>query len=200
LLGERPQALLGPDEVRAILDGVRQRAAGLVETIHPNPLSLGAITRILRALLEDGVGIGHPLPILAALGQAVQQTTEHDRLIDIVRAELGPMIVGRVCSPHDRLPVITLDAALEAMIVQGMQDPVTGLPVIEPDLARGLGERIAALITARGPGAIPPALIVQPRAPIAMTPPTASAGFCRWCAGWRGTRTGRAAPGSRLMT
>ena len=164
LLGERPQALLGPDEVRAILEGVRQRSSGLVETIHPNPLSLGAITRILRALLEDGVGIGHPLPILAALGQAVQQTNEHDRLIDIVRAELGPMIVGRMCSQYDRLPVITLDAGLEAMIVQGMQDPVTGLPVIEPDLARGLGERIAALITARGPGAIAPALIVQPRA------------------------------------
>ncbi|KUR74419.1 flagellar biosynthesis protein FlhA [Novosphingobium sp. Fuku2-ISO-50] len=164
LLGERPQAMLGPDEVRAILEGVRQRSAGLVETIHPNPLSLGAITRILRALLEDGVGIGHPLPILAALGQAVQQTTEHDRLVDIVRAELGPMMVGRVCSPHDRLPVITLDAGLEAMIVQGMQDPVTGLPVIEPDLARGLGDRISAMITERGPGAIPPALIVQPRA------------------------------------
>jgi flagellar biosynthesis protein FlhA len=164
VLGERPQALLGPDEVKAILEGVRQRSAGLVETIHPNPLSLGAITRILRALLEDGIGIGHPLPILAALGQAVQQTTEHDRLIDILRAELGTMIVGRVCSPHDRLPVITLEAGLEAMILQGMTDPVTGLPVIEPDLARGLGERVAALITERGPGAIPPALIVQPRA------------------------------------
>ena len=164
LLGERPQAMLGPDEVRTILEGIRARSAGLVETIHPNPLSLGAITRVLRALLEDGIGIGHPLPILAALGQAVQQTTEHERLIDLVRAELGPMIVGRICSPHDRLPVITLEAGLEAMIVNGMQDPVSGLPVIEPDLARGLGERIAAMITERGPGAIPPALIVQPRA------------------------------------
>jgi flagellar biosynthesis protein FlhA len=164
LLGERPQALLGPDEVRAILEGVRQRSAGLVEAIHPNPLSLGAITRVMRALLEDGVTIAHPLPILAALGQAVQQSTEHERLVDIVRAELGPLIVGRVCSPQDRLPVITLEAGLEAMIVQGMQDPVTGLPVIEPDLARGLGQRIAALITERGPSAIPPALIVQPRA------------------------------------
>jgi len=32
--------------------------------------------------------------------------------------------------------VLTLDAALEGMIVQGMHDPVTGQPVIEPDLAR----------------------------------------------------------------
>ena len=164
VLGERPHLLLGPDEVRAILDGVRARAAGLVETVHPNPLSLGAITRLLRALLEDGVSIAHPLPILAALGQAVQQSTDHDRLVDIVRAELGPLIVGRICTAHQRLPVITLDAGLEAMIVQGMQDPVTGQPVIEPELARGLGERIAALVTARGPGSIHPVLIVQQRA------------------------------------
>lgn len=164
VLGERLHLLLGPDEVRAILEGVRGRAAGLVETVHPNPLSLGAITRIFRSLLEDGVTIAHPLPILAALGQAVQQTSDHDRLIEIVRAELGPLIVGRICPAHLRLPVITLDAGLEAMIVQGMQDPVTGQPVIEPELARGLGERIAALVSARGPGATPPALIVQQRA------------------------------------
>lgn len=164
LLGDRPQALLGPDEVRAILDGVRERAAGLVETVHPNPLSLGAITRVLRALLEDGVSIAHPLPILAALGQAVQQTTEHERLVDLLRAELGSTIVGRICGPNERLPVLTLDAGLENMIVQGMQDPVTGQPVIEPDLARGIGERIGAIMAERGPGAIPPALIVQPRA------------------------------------
>jgi flagellar biosynthesis protein FlhA len=45
-----------------------------------------------------------------------------------------------------------------------MHDPVTGLPVIEPDLARTIGERVNAIIAQRGPGALSPALIVQPRA------------------------------------
>jgi flagellar biosynthesis protein FlhA len=62
------------------------------------------------------------------------------------------------------LPVVTLDAGLEGAIVQGMHDPATGQPVIEPDLARMIGERIAALIAARGPGATPVALVVQVRA------------------------------------
>ena len=53
---------------------------------------------------------------------------------------------------------------LEQMIVSGMHDPVTGQPVIEPDLARGIGERVSALIAERGPAAPPIALIVQPRA------------------------------------
>ncbi len=164
VLGDRPSALLGPDEVRAILDGVKERSAGLVETIHPQPMSLGALTRLFHALLDDGISIAHPLPILSALSQALQQTTDHDRLIDLLRTALGEMIVGRICMADERLPVVTLEAGLEQMIVAGMHDPATGQPVIEPDLARGIGERITAIVAERGPSAPPIALIVQPRA------------------------------------
>ncbi|HQS70207.1 MAG TPA: flagellar biosynthesis protein FlhA [Novosphingobium sp.] len=164
VLGDRPSALLGPDEVKSILEGVKDRSAGLIETIHPQPMSLGALTRLFHALLDDGISIAHPLPILSALSQALQQTTDHERLIDLMRADLGNMIVGRACGPNDRLPVVTLEAGLEQMIVSGMHDPATGQPVIEPDLARGIGERVSDLIAERGPGALPIALIVQPRA------------------------------------
>ncbi len=164
LLAERPQALLGPDEARTIIDGVKEHSAGLVETVYPQPLSLAAVTRLLRSLLEDGVPLGHPVPILQSLSQAVQITLDHDRLVDLVRADLGPMIVGRLCGPNERLPVLTLDAKLENAIVQGLQDPTTGQPMVEPDLARAIGEQIAGIIAGRGQMALPPALIVQPRA------------------------------------
>ncbi|EQB17861.1 flagellar biosynthesis protein FlhA [Novosphingobium lindaniclasticum LE124] len=164
LLSERAHELLGPDEVKALLEGIREHAAGLVETVHPQPLSLAAMTWLLRALLEDGISIAHPLPILASLSRAVQQTVDHDRLVELMRADLGALIVGRVCPPYERLPVLTLDAGLEAAIVQGMADPVTGQPVIEPDLARMIGERIAMLCDARGSDDVPLALVVQPRA------------------------------------
>ena len=36
--------------------------------------------------------------------------------------------------------------------------------MIEPDLARTIGERVAALVADRGAGALPLALVVQPRA------------------------------------
>ena len=164
LLGDRPQALFGPDEMKAILDGVKDHSAGLIEALHPQPLNLAALTRIFRALLEDGLPIGHPLPILSALAAAALQSHEHDRLIELVRAELGGMIVGRICGPAERLPVLTLDAQLEAAIVQGLSDPATGQPVIEPDLARDIGEHIAALVAERGSAAPRLALVVQPRA------------------------------------
>jgi flagellar biosynthesis protein FlhA len=163
LISARPQALFGPDEAKQLIEAVKEHSPGLIETVHPQPLSLAALTRLLGALLEDGIPIGHPLPIFASLANAVQQTTEHDRLVDLLRADLGALIVGRVCAPDQPLPVITLDAALEAAIVQGLHDPATGQPLIEPDLARTIGERVAAL-TAERQGATPPALIVQPRA------------------------------------
>ncbi|WP_374526835.1 flagellar biosynthesis protein FlhA [Novosphingobium sp.] len=164
LLGERPQALLGPDEVRAIIDRVKEHSSGLIEAIHPQPLSLAALTRLFRALLEDGIPIAHPVPILSSLSVAVQQTTDHDRLVELLRADLGGLLVGRICPPGERLPVITLDAQLEAAIVQGLTDPSTGQPVIEPDLARTIGEHVSGLVASRGGGASPLALIVQPRA------------------------------------
>lgn len=164
LLAAHPESLLGPDEVRDLLDGVKDHAGQLVETIFPQPLSLAAITRLLKALLKDGISLGHPLPILASLSNAVQHTLEHDRLVDLVRGDLGGLIVGKVCGPHQRLPVITLDARLEEMILQGLRDPATGEPVIEPELARSIGNRVADLVADTKPGASPPALIVQPSA------------------------------------
>ncbi|MXP41547.1 flagellar type III secretion system protein FlhA [Altererythrobacter soli] len=164
LLSARPQELLGPDQVRELLDSVRERHAQLIETITPQPLSLAAITRLLRALLADGISLAHPLPVLASLSQAAQQTTDHERLIDMLRADLGPMLVGAICPPDERLPVITLAAELEEMVVSGLQDPSSGQIIIEPDLARSIGERIAAILASRPPGAGMPVLIVQPRA------------------------------------
>ena len=169
LLAARPHELLGPDQVRELLDTVKDRNAQLVETITPQPLSLAAITRVMRSLLADGISLAHPLPVLASLSQAAQQTTDHDRLIDMIRADLGAMIVGRICGPDERLPVITLAAELEEMVVGGMQDPTTGQVIIEPDLARSLGERVAAIVASRQPGEGAPALVVQPRARRPMT-------------------------------
>ncbi|WP_370059795.1 flagellar biosynthesis protein FlhA [Novosphingobium sp. P6W] len=164
LLSARPQDLLGPDQVRALIDSLKEHSAGLVETVYPAPLTLAGVTRLLRALLEDYIPIAHLVPIFASLSRAVQQTVDHDRLVELVRADLGALIVGRVCPPSERLPVVTLNAGLEAAIVQGMVDPATGQPVIEPDLARMIGERITALGEMRGPHAIPLTLVVQPRA------------------------------------
>ena len=160
LLAQSDQ-LLGPEEVRDLLDALKERAPALVEAVHPEPLSLAAMTRILRALIADGIGLSHPQPIFTSLALALQKTQEFDALIDAVRTDLGAKLVARVSSPGDPLKVATLDAGLEASILGGMADPATGQPLIEPDCGAMIARRINEFITeADGPIA----LIVQPPA------------------------------------
>ncbi|WP_115367391.1 flagellar biosynthesis protein FlhA [Alteripontixanthobacter maritimus] len=167
LLSTRGEAMLGPEEVRGILDAVKDRAPGLVEAVHPDPLSLAALTRLLRGMLADGIPLGHPLPILSSIALGLQQTQDFDALVDRVRADLGALLVAQVCPPDTPLPVVTLDASLEAAILGGMIDPTTGQPLIEPDCARMIGDRVAEMVEASAGG--PLAMIVQPpvRRPVA---------------------------------
>ena len=168
LLSGRGAALLGPDQVRDVIDAIKETASGLVESVHPQPLTLAGLTRVFRDLLDDGISLAHPIPILSSLSVAVLQTLDHERLLELVRADLGAMIVGRICGPTERLPVITLEAELEGAIVRGIQDPTTGQPMIEPDLARSISDEIAFLLASREQSDLPAALIVQPRARRAM--------------------------------
>ena len=163
LLLVRGDQLLGPEEVRSLLDALRDKAPGLVEAIHPDPLSLAAITRLLRALLADGITLSHPLPILSSLALGLQTTREFDPLIDRIRADLGGWLVGQICSPSEPLGVLTLDAGLESAILGGMRDPGTGQPVIEPDCARMIADKVNEALQAQADGR-GLALIVQPPA------------------------------------
>lgn len=165
LLGQRSEMLLGPEEVRALLDALKDKAPGLVDAIYPEPLSLSALTRLLRALLADGIALTHPVPLFSSIAAGLQQTQDINQLIDHIRVDLGASIVAKICGPTVPLPVITLDAQLESSILQGLRDPATGQPLVEPDLAQMIGQEVSRLMADRmvaggNPGAL--ALIVQP--------------------------------------
>lgn len=153
--------LLGPEEVRAMIDDLKDRAPALIEAVHPDPLSLAALTRIFRALIADGIGLAHPQPLMTSLALALQRTQDFDALLDAVRADLGARLVARICGPGERLKVVTLDASLESAILGGMVDPSSGQPLIEPDCGAMIVERVNAAINQTGG---PIALIVQPPA------------------------------------
>lgn len=160
LLAEAHQ-LLGPDEVREWVDGLKSRAPALVEAVTPDPLPLAALTRTLRALMADGIGLAHPQPLFTALALALQKTADFDAVIDAVRAEMAARLVARIAAPGEPLKVVTLDAGLESAILGGMIDPATGQPLIEPDCGSMIVREASRIADAEG-GAI--ALIVQPPA------------------------------------
>ena len=151
--------LLGPDEVQMLLDSLRDNYSGLVEAITPEPLSLAAVTRILKALLADGISLGHPQPIFASMAMALQKTQDFSQIVDHIRIDMGGWIVGQICPPDTPLKVVTLEAALESSILGGMSDPATGEPLVEPECGRKIADAISGFV-AEADG--PVALIVQP--------------------------------------
>lgn len=161
LLLPRASDLLGPEEVRELIEAVRDKAPGLIEAVHPNPLTLAVLTRILRSLLADGIGIGHPGPILTSLAFSSQKTQDFGELIDQLRIDLGAQIVARICPPGAPLRVVTLDAALEGAILGGLTDPASGQPLIEPGCGRHIAERVVDLVAQSAEGL---ALVCQPPA------------------------------------
>jgi flagellar biosynthesis protein FlhA len=160
LLAEAHQ-LLGPDEVREWVDGLKSRAPALVEAVTPDPLPLAALTRTLRALVADGIGLAHPQPLFTSLALALQKTADFDAVIDAVRADMGARLTARIAQPGEALKVVTLDAGLEGAILGGMVDPATGQPLIEPDCGAMIVREINGIADAEGG---PVALIVQPPA------------------------------------
>ncbi|KPF63987.1 flagellar biosynthesis protein FlhA [Porphyrobacter sp. AAP60] len=160
LLAEAHQ-LLGPDEVREWVDGLKSRAPALVEAVTPDPLPLAALTRTLRALVADGIGLAHPQPLFTSLALALQKTADFDAVIDAVRADMGARLTARIAQPGEALKVVTLDAGLEGAILGGMVDPATGQPLIEPDCGAMIVREINGIADAEGG---PIALIVQPPA------------------------------------
>jgi len=153
--------LLGPSEVSAVIEDLKARAPALIEAVHPDPLTLAALTRILRALVADGIGLSHPQPLFTSLALALQTTQEFCAVIDAVRADLGARLVARIALPQERLQVVTLEANLEGAILGGMIDPSNGQPLIEPNLAGLIVEKVNAAIKEAGG---PIAMIVQPPA------------------------------------
>jgi len=158
--------LLGPEEVSELVEALKESSPALIEAVHPDPLTLAGLTRVLRALIADGIGLAHPHPLFTSLAMALQKSTDFDPLIDAVRTDMGARLVARICPPGEALKVVTLDASLEGAILGGMSDPATGQPLIEPECGEMIVDQVTALIEKVN---APVALIVQPPARRALT-------------------------------
>lgn len=104
--------------------------------------------------------------MFTSLALALQRSNDFDAEIDAVRADLSARLIARIAAPGEPLKVATLEAGLEAAILDGMIDPATGQPLIAPECGGMIAREINTIADAEG-GAI--ALIVQPPARRALT-------------------------------
>ena len=162
VLGANAADLLGPDDVQALLDGLKERSAQLVAALTPQPLSLTTLTSVLRMLLSEGVPLKEFRRIAAAVAVAAQRTQDAEEIVEAIRPDLGALIIQKLCGVREPLRVMTLEGGLEGLLGQAVRSDPSRRHAIEPDLGRRI---VDALQQAAGPliaEAKPFALVVQP--------------------------------------
>ncbi|WP_294294697.1 flagellar biosynthesis protein FlhA [uncultured Sphingomonas sp.] len=160
--------LLGPDEVQSLLDGLKERSAALVASLCPQPLPLTTLTQVLRTLLAEGIPLKEFRRIAAALANAATKSADAEELVELIRPDLGALIIQKLCTVREPLRVMTLEGQLEALLGQAIRSDPARRHAIEPDLGRRIAD---AMQRAAGPfiaEAKPFALVVQPAIRIAM--------------------------------
>ncbi|MCB0880503.1 MAG: FHIPEP family type III secretion protein, partial [Thermoleophilia bacterium] len=108
--------LLTRQDVRGLLDALKERYPAAVEELVPDVLALGEVHRVLQALLAEGVGIRDLATIVETLADKGRLTKDIGLLADYCRQALARSILRPYLAPGNVLYAITLDGPLEAML------------------------------------------------------------------------------------
>jgi flagellar biosynthesis protein FlhA len=142
VIKEHAGELLGRQEVRHMVDTVRESHPALVEELTPGLLSLGEIQKVLQNLLAEGVPIRDLVLIFEALADWAGVTRDPDQLTERVRTAMGRTIVHSL-DLGDTIRALTLEPDLEQRLLQGLERRQGGgQPAIDPAEAQRLVKAI----------------------------------------------------------
>ncbi len=148
--------LLSRQDVRALLDKLKETNAAVVEEVVPDALSLGEIQRVLQSLLAEGVPIRDLGTIVEAIGDKARTTRDTSLLSEYARQALGRAITAPHLDEQLRLQAITLDPAIEQEVSTSITQTTDGeYLAMDPPRAQAIVTALRAQVehaTALGAG------------------------------------------------
>ncbi len=131
--------LLTRQDVRQLLDQLKQSNAAVVDEVVPEVLSLGELQRVLQALLSEGVSIRDLGAIVEAVGDKARVTRDTSLLAEYARQALGRSIVAPHIDAEQRLRAFTLDPAVEQEVATSITQTSDGeYLAMEPSRAQAV--------------------------------------------------------------
>ncbi len=113
--------LLSREDLKALIDRVREVSPALVDEVIPTVVSVGTLHRVLTILLEERVPVSNLPRILESLATHAVQVKDPAELAERVRADLGRDICDRFRDATGRMRAIVLDPQLEVEFRGGLQ-------------------------------------------------------------------------------
>ncbi|HTW40775.1 MAG TPA: flagellar biosynthesis protein FlhA [Solirubrobacteraceae bacterium] len=118
--------VLTRQDVRTLLDRLKETNAAVVEEVVPDALSLGEIQRVLQSLLSEGVPIRDLGTIVEAIGDKARTTRDTSLLSEYARQALGRAITAPHLDEQLRLQAITLDPSIEQEVSTSITQTTDG--------------------------------------------------------------------------
>jgi flagellar biosynthesis protein FlhA len=114
--------LLGREDLKALVDKVRETSPAVVDELIPNVLTMGAVHRVLLLLLEERVPVSNLTRILESLANHALTIKDVADLTERVRIDIGRSICDRFRDDQGRLKGIVIDPRLELELRKSIQD------------------------------------------------------------------------------
>ncbi len=127
--------LLSRQNVRELLDALKESHPALVDDTIPGKLSLGTVHRVLQRLLREGVPIRDLALVLETLADAAESTKDPEALTEQVRRSLASVLVQLFDDGDGAISGITIGPRLEAalMSIFSPRPMREGQRQVEPD-------------------------------------------------------------------
>jgi flagellar biosynthesis protein FlhA len=131
--------LLTRQDVRQLLDQLKEHNEAVVNEVVPDILSLGEIQRVLQTLLSEAVSIRDLGAIVEAVGDKARITRDTGLLAEYARQALGRAITAPHLGADHTLRAITLDPAIEQEVATSITQTTDGeYLALEPARAQAL--------------------------------------------------------------
>lgn len=154
--------LLGRQEVKNILDNLKEQYPALLEELVPKVVTVGEVQKVLSNLLREGVPIRDMVTILESIGDYAQITKDTDMLTEYVRRRLKRVITNRF-AVDKKVQVITLERELEDKILESIQETEQGPYIaLEPSAVQKIRASVMKLVRELNAKGISPIVLTSP--------------------------------------
>jgi flagellar biosynthesis protein FlhA len=156
--------LISLQDVKLLVDGLRERMPAVVDEATPELLSLGEVHRVLAALLAEGVSIRDLATILEMLSDKARITKDTALLAEYARQALARQITQEMLGPGGELSVITLDAGFEHEVTESIVQTPDGTYLgLDPGRAAAMCDGVRIQVEQAAKLGVRPALLCSAR-------------------------------------
>ena len=113
--------LLGREEVKKLVDNVKEENQAVVDELIPELMNLGEIQKILQNLLWENIPIKNLVLILETLADHASRTKDQTILTEYVRQGLSRQISSQFTDEANNLNVFTIDPQKEEKLANSLE-------------------------------------------------------------------------------